>query len=71
MPAVKGTFSSFSDILDRLPRVGRAVPELDDDTVREPPPYSYRVIYEIKSEDVVVLAVIHKRRELQPEMIER
>jgi plasmid stabilization system protein ParE len=43
-----------TDILDRLPRVGRVVPELS----------------EIKGEDVFVVAVIHKRRDLQPEMVE-
>ena len=60
-----------TDILDRLPRIGRVVPELGDDNIRELLPYSYRIIYEIKGEDVVVLAVIHKRRELQPEMVEQ
>ena len=34
-------------------------------------PLSSRLIYEIKGEDVVFLAVVHKRRELQPEMVER
>ncbi len=60
-----------TDILDRLPRVGRVVPELGDDNIRELLPFSYRVIYEIKSEVVVVLAVVHKRRELQPEILGR
>ena len=60
-----------TDILDRLPRIGQVVPELGDDNIRQLQLYSYRVIYEIKGEDVVVLAVIHKRRELQPEMVDR
>ena len=60
-----------TDTLDRLPRIGRMVPELGDDTIRELLPYSYRVIYEIKGDDVLVLAVIHKRQDLQPEMVER
>jgi toxin ParE1/3/4 len=60
-----------TDILDRLPRIGRVVPELGDDNIRELLPYSYRVIYEIKGEVVVVLAVIHKRRELQAGMIQQ
>jgi plasmid stabilization system protein ParE len=59
-----------TDILDRLPRVGRVVPELSDGNIRELLPHSYRVIYEIKGEDVFVVAVIHKRRDLQPEMVE-
>jgi len=35
------------------------------------PRFRYRILYEIKEPDVVVLAVIHKRRDLQPEMVER
>ncbi|WPL15621.1 Plasmid stabilization system protein [Thiorhodovibrio winogradskyi] len=52
--------------LDELPRKGKMVPELNDDSVREIPQYSYRVIYNIKSPDVEILAVIHKRRDAQP-----
>ncbi|WP_018952784.1 type II toxin-antitoxin system RelE/ParE family toxin [Thioalkalivibrio sulfidiphilus] len=33
--------------------------------------YSYRILYEIRDNEVFVLAVIHKRRDLQPEMIGR
>jgi len=58
-------------ILDCLPRAGRKVPELEDDNILEPHPYSYRVLHEIEDENVFVLAVIQKRRELQPKMVER
>ena len=34
-------------------------------------PYSYRVIYAIEGDDVLVLAVIHKGLDMQPEMVER
>ncbi len=58
--------------LDELPRLGRMVPELNEDTVREIPLYSYRILYEIKPDSCIdVLAVIHKRRDLQPEEIPR
>jgi len=60
-----------TDILDRLPRIGQVVPELGDDNIRQLQLYSYRLIYEIKGEDVLILAVVHKRREFQPEVIER
>jgi toxin ParE1/3/4 len=60
-----------TDILDELPRMGRVVPELGNEDIREIPLYSYRILHEIKGHDVFVLAVIHKRRDLQPEMIER
>ena len=54
-----------TDILDRLPKVGKKVSELNDDAVRELLLYSYRIIYEIKSQDIFVLAVVHKRRDLK------
>ena len=57
--------------LDQLPRIGRMVPELNEETVREIPLYSYRILYEIKPTHVEVLAVIHKRRDLQPDEIPR
>jgi len=60
-----------TDILDELPRMGKVVPELDNEAIRELSLYSYRILYEIREPDVVVLAVIHKRRDLQPEMVER
>ena len=51
--------------LDALPRLGRVVPELNDDTVRELSLYSYRILYQIKNDNLIeVLAVIHKRRDL-------
>ena len=58
--------------LDELPQKGRMVPELNEDAVRELGLYSYRILYEIKSDDLIeVLAVIHKRRQLEPEEIPR
>nr|VFJ44102.1 MAG: Plasmid stabilization system protein ParE [Candidatus Kentron sp. DK] len=58
--------------LDDLPRKGRRAPELDEDAVRKLGLYSYRILYEIKSDNLIeVLAVIHKRRQVEPEDIPR
>jgi plasmid stabilization system protein ParE len=57
--------------LDELPHIGRIVPELNEETVRELSLYSYRILYEIKSAHIEVLAVIHKRRDLRSEDIPR
>ena len=58
--------------LDELPRKGRKVPELNEDAVRELRLYSYRILYEIKSDDLIeVLAVVHKRQHLEAEEIPR
>lgn len=51
--------------------MGKVVPELGNEAIRELSFYSYRILYEIREPDVVVLAVIHKRRDLQPGMVER
>ena len=39
--------------------------------MRELSLYSYRILYEIKSSHIEVLAVIHKRRDLQAQEIRR
>ena len=58
--------------LDELPRKGHKVPELNEDAVRELGLYSYRILYEIKSDDLIeVLAVIHKRQHVEPDEIPR
>jgi len=58
--------------LDELPRKGRMVPELTEDAVRELGLYSYRILYEIKSDHLIeVLAVIHKRQHVEADEIPR
>lgn len=60
-----------TDVLEPTPRVGRKVAELNNDQVRELSLYSYRIIYEIREQDIFVLAMVHKRRDLKPDEIER
>jgi toxin ParE1/3/4 len=52
-------------VLSRFPRSGRAVPEFSDENVRELLAYSYRIIYKIQAEQVLISAVIHGKRMLQ------
>lgn len=54
---------SKTDNLNNFPEIGRIVPELDDSTVRELIIYSFRLIYEVKPDRVVVLAIIHGKRD--------
>ena len=58
------------DVLKELPLIGKTVPELNDEQIREIAVYTYRIIYEVKSGDVFILAIVHKRRDLQAEEIE-
>jgi plasmid stabilization system protein ParE len=61
---------SKTDVLNELPYVGKTVPELGDESIRELSLYAYRIIYEVRVPDSMILAVIHKRRDFQPEMLE-
>jgi toxin ParE1/3/4 len=57
--------------LAELPHHGKKVAELNDEAVREISLYSYRILYEINTTQVNVLAVVHKRRDMHPEEIGR
>ncbi len=52
--------------LSNFPNAGRIVPELDDETIRECFVYSYRLVYRVQGNEVLVVAVVHGRRLLQP-----
>lgn len=54
-----------------FPETGRIVPELGDETLRERFVYSYRLIYQLRTEDVLVVAVIHGRRLLEQAVEDR
>lgn len=47
------------------------MPELGNENIRELSLCSYRILYDIKEQGIVVLAVIHKCRDLQPQIIEQ
>ena len=50
--------------LANFPFSGRSVPEFDDESLREVFAYSYRIIYQVESDSVVIAAVIHGKRML-------
>lgn len=47
------------------PLIGRIVPELGDEKIRERFIYSYRLIYEINDHLITIVAVIHGKRLLE------
>lgn len=58
--------------LSQFPRMGRRVPEWDDDRYRERIVYSYRVIYRIVSDErVEILGFIHGARLMPEDVRER
>jgi plasmid stabilization system protein ParE len=54
--------------LTHFPRSGRAVPELDEDTLREVICRGFRLIYELADEEVRVLTLLHARQDLLQEI---
>ncbi len=60
---VSQEFIEKSEKLKEFHKIGRIVPEIGDSNIRELFVYSYRLIYEISSEGVEILAVIHGRQE--------
>ena len=64
--AVTEKIIETSRFLKRFPEAGRIVPELDDKTIRERFVYSYRLIYRIDNDTVLIAAVIHGKRLLEP-----
>ncbi|MDF9801446.1 toxin ParE1/3/4 [Catalinimonas alkaloidigena] len=54
------------NILKKMPKIGRIVPEKNDENVRELIEGNYRIIYEIRGEErIEVLMVHHSSRPLE------
>ena len=51
-----------ANLIDQTPRGGRKVPEVDDESIRELPVYSWRVIYQLRESNVFIVTLVHKRR---------
>lgn len=52
-----------TDILNRLPEIGKTVPEVGKPEIQELHIYSYRIMYEVTDEACYILAVIHQRKD--------
>jgi plasmid stabilization system protein ParE len=65
--AVVGKITTLARTLPTFPRMGRKVPEFDREDLRERFVYSYRVIYQLRAQSILVVNVIHGRRLYTPE----
>ncbi len=63
--AITEDIIAASRALRQLPLRGRMVPELEDETHREIFIYSYRLIYRVKKDQLLIIAVIHGKRRLE------
>ena len=51
--------------LPQFPRLGRIVPEIEEESLRERLIYNFRLIYRIREESILVVAVIHGKQLLR------
>ncbi len=49
--------------LNDFPELGRIVPEIGEPNIRELLIYSYRLVYEVVSKEIEILAIIHGRQD--------
>jgi toxin ParE1/3/4 len=63
--AVVNKILSSTQNLETFPYIGRMVPEISNENIRERFVYSYRLIYKIEKIEILVVAVIHGKRLLE------
>jgi toxin ParE1/3/4 len=64
--AVASKIVETAETIPEFPELGRIVPEIANPKIRERFVYSYRIIYRLEPERVLVAAVIHGSRLLEP-----
>jgi toxin ParE1/3/4 len=64
--AVVSKIVETAETIPDHPELGRIVPEIDDKSIRERFVYSYRIIYRIEQERILIATVVHGSRLLQP-----
>jgi len=60
--AVVSEILVVSRTIAEFPLIGRIVPEIGDEKIRERFIYSYRLVYRLESERILVVAVMHGKR---------
>lgn len=51
--------------IKEFPLIGRVVPELGNENIRERFIYSYRLVYKMEKRKILIIAVIHGKRLLE------
>ena len=51
--------------LIQFPKLGRVVPEKNDDSIRELFVFQYRIIYEVHVSEIHILTVVHGKRMIE------
>jgi toxin ParE1/3/4 len=63
--AVVREFRNTARSLREFPHSGRAVPEFEDESIREKIVYSYRLIYRVGVGVVTIAAIVHARQSFE------
>jgi plasmid stabilization system protein ParE len=66
---VAARFVRVAENLAQFAEGGRVVPELDEADIREGFVYSYRLIYQVLDDHVMMLTVLHMKQLLAPETV--
>lgn len=53
------------------PNAGRIVPEFKNDRVRERFVFEYRIVYEIREKEILILGIIHGARRFDDQFMDR
>lgn len=62
--AVNKIFQS-TEKLKNFPKIWRVLPELERKDVRKLMLYSYRLVYQVKERQILIIAVIHGKRQFE------
>ena len=68
--AVVNKIFQSTNKLKEFPKIGRILPELEKEDIRELIIYNYRLVYQIKKKHILIVAVIHGKRQFE-DVIER
>jgi toxin ParE1/3/4 len=60
--AVVSKILAASRSISEQPLIGRIVPEIGNENIRERFIYSYRLVYKIQQDEITIAAVIHGKR---------
>ena len=63
--SVVSKFFEKAELLHEFSELGRKVPELNDEAIREIFVYSYRLIYKLDDNTIIFIAVVHGKRLLE------
>ncbi len=66
-----GRLYASVEVLEEHPRIGRKVPEIDHDLVRELIVERYRVVYQLMRDRTEIVAVLHSRQDSVRKLRER